>query len=111
MLPTTRAQTAQQLLKQSTAQYHHAEKERMFQTVKAALELYCVNTGKSEETARHELFTIVRLNTRKRTLCARDIYFSERLRDINKGMCSHSIWDIPELILHQTSPRDSVSTL
>ena len=92
MLPTTRAQTAQQLLKQSTAQYHYAEKEKMFQTVKAALQLYCTNTGKSEETARHELFTIVHLNVRKRTLCARDVFFSERLRDINKGMCSHAIY-------------------
>ena len=95
MLPTTRAQTsksAQQLLKQSTAQFIHAEKEKMLQTVRGAIQLYCINTGKTEETARHELFTIEHLNTRKRTLCGRDIFFSERMRAINKGKCPHSIY-------------------
>ena len=63
----------------------------MINTVEEAIVKYSTSTGKKKDTAKQELFTIERLNQRKRKLCARDIFFRDKMQEINKGMYSYSI--------------------
>ena len=94
MLPTTRATTskaAQKEARQSTIQRDLLAKTKMINTVNAAILEYATSTGKAKDAAQQELFTIVHLNKRKRTLCAKDIFVQEKMHEINKGMCSNLI--------------------
>ena len=91
MLPTTHAKTlqvAQTQEKQAGVEYVHLQKQQMYQKVNEAILHYCTSTGKSEDVARKELFTIERLNRRKCILCARDIFICEKMKEINKGVFS-----------------------
>ena len=93
MLPTTRAKTskdAQIQLKRGAAQYTHVQKVQMVKNVENAVQQYSTSVGKSQDVARRELFTIDHLSRRKRNLCARDMFFSEKMQEINKGTCISS---------------------
>ena len=88
MLPTTCAKTskdAQIQLKQGAAQYSHLQKVQMVENVENVVQQYSTSVGKSQDVARRELFTIDCLSRRKRNLCARDVFFSDKMHEINKG--------------------------
>ena len=117
MLPTTRAKTSkatQNQHKKEANELRNMQKLQMLKTVNEAVLQYSASTGKQENTARQELFTMERLSRRKRTLCARDVFIRDKMQEINKGMCPCSICILlgyPWADMHQTSPKESVSTL
>ena len=93
MLPTTTTcaktlQAAQAQEKQAAAEFVHLQKQQMYETVNEAILHYSTSTGKPQDVARQELFTIERLNRRKRILSPRDIFIREKMQEINKGMFS-----------------------
>ena len=94
MLPTTRAKTlksAQSQSRQEWTEHVQTQKEQMLKAVNDAVLQYSASTGKKEETAWQELFTMEHLTQQKRTLCARDIFLRDKMQEINKGTCSKSI--------------------
>ena len=94
MLPTTRAKTlqaAQTQEKQATAEYVNLQKQQMYQKVNEAILHYSTSTGKPQDVARKELFTIEHLNRRKHILCPRDIFIREKMQEINKGVFSYCL--------------------
>ena len=91
MLPTTCAKTlqaAQTQEKQTAAEYVHLQKQQMFQKVNEAVLHYSTSTGKPQDVARRELFTIEHLNRQKHILCGRDLFIREKMQEINKGVFS-----------------------
>src|SRR5258706_15826053 len=88
MLPTTSAKMlkdAQIQLKRRAAQYSHLQKVQMVENVENVVQQYSTSVGKSHDVARRELFTIDHLSSRTRNLCARDVIFSDKMHEINKG--------------------------
>lgn len=85
MLPATRAKTSKAARKLALAQHGHQQKAILLKAVDDAIQQYCTNTGKTNETAYQELFTIEHLNQRKRALCARDIFLQDKMKELNKG--------------------------
>jgi hypothetical protein len=92
MLPTTRAKTAKTTKtqqKQAAAAHDHLQKVHMLKAVNDAVLGYSTSTGKKKTTAWQELFTIEHLSQQKCALSARDIFLSDKMQEINKGMHRH----------------------
>jgi len=92
MLPTTRAKTSKTSQKRALAKYEQEQKTELFRTVTGAIDEYSATTGKDRKKAQQELFTIEHLSRRKRNLCARDIFMKDKMKEVNKGMHSDSIY-------------------